>query len=68
MICPGYVNTEMIRTLPPEKYNAISSKIPMGRMAEIDDMVQPTLFLASSASDFMTGTYLLVDGGQGAIH
>lgn len=68
MIAPGYVNTEMIKTLPPEKYNAIPSKIPMRRMAEIDDMVQPTLFLASSASDFVTGTYLLVDGGQGAIH
>lgn len=68
MIAPGYVNTELIKTLPPEKYNAIPDKIPMHRIAEIDDMVQPTLFFASSASDFITGTYLLVDGGQGAIH
>lgn len=67
-LCPGYVNTEMIKTLPPEKYNAIPTKIPMGRIAEMEDMVQPCLFLASSASDFVTGETLLVDGGQGAIH
>jgi len=37
--------------------------IPMGRIAEIDDIVQPILFFASSGSDFITGQTLMVDGG-----
>ena len=37
--------------------------VPMGRMADIEDLVGPVVFLASAASDFVTGTVLYVDGG-----
>jgi gluconate 5-dehydrogenase len=47
----------------PEKYNAFVSKIPMGRWGELHEIAAPTLFLASDASSFVTGTALFVDGG-----
>lgn len=43
-----------------EKY---SSRVPMGRMAEAEEMVDPLLFLASQSSSYITGQVLAVDGG-----
>jgi NAD(P)-dependent dehydrogenase (short-subunit alcohol dehydrogenase family) len=45
------------------RYERMLLNVPMGRMAEIEDLVGPTVFLASAASDFITGTVLYVDGG-----
>ncbi len=45
----------------------VTSTIPMGRIAEIDDVVKPTLFLASDGSSFITGQTLVVDGGATAV-
>jgi NAD(P)-dependent dehydrogenase (short-subunit alcohol dehydrogenase family) len=38
-------------------------RIPLGRIAEPEDVVGPTLFFCSAASDFVTGQILYVDGG-----
>ncbi len=46
------------------RYERVLLNVPMGRMADIADLVGPTVFLASSASDFITGTILYVDGGM----
>ena len=64
-ICPGPFGTEMNRPLlnDREKYNAFVSKIPMGRWGELHEIAGPTLFLASDASAFVTGSALFVDGG-----
>ena len=45
------------------RYERMLLNVPMGRMADIEDLVGPTVFLASAASDFITGTVLYVDGG-----
>jgi len=45
------------------RYERMLLNVPMGRMAHIEDLVGPSVFLASAASDFITGTVLYVDGG-----
>ena len=45
------------------RYERMLLNVPMARMADIEDLVGPSVFLASAASDFITGTVLYVDGG-----
>jgi len=46
------------------RYERMLQNVPMGRLATVEDLVGPAVFLASSASDFITGTILYVDGGM----
>jgi gluconate 5-dehydrogenase len=47
----------------PEIHRALLERIPLGRIAEVDDVVGPTLFFLSDAAAFVTGQILYVDGG-----
>lgn len=47
----------------PDRSQAILSRIPAGRWGEPDDFKGPVVFLASKASDYMSGQIMLVDGG-----
>lgn len=58
-LCPGIFQTE---TRPRDPAAAIAYT-PMGRLGQPDEIKGATLFLASSASDFVTGTSLVIDGG-----
>ncbi|MFZ5753642.1 MAG: SDR family NAD(P)-dependent oxidoreductase [Bacillota bacterium] len=64
-LCPGYVKTSMNeKELSQEKiYNHIIGKIPVRRIGEVGDMTGAAVFLASEASDYMTGQTLVIDGG-----
>jgi NAD(P)-dependent dehydrogenase (short-subunit alcohol dehydrogenase family) len=63
-ISPGYTLTPMnLRPEVAEQRKIFESETPMGRMATVDEMVGPTIFLASRAASFVTGVDLLVDGG-----
>ena len=64
-IAPGYVRTDNTQALQdnPERSEAILGRIPAGRWGEPDDFKGPTVFLASAASDYVSGTVLTVDGG-----
>jgi NAD(P)-dependent dehydrogenase (short-subunit alcohol dehydrogenase family) len=47
----------------PQQHAAIVSRIPMGRVGQVSDLFGAAIFLASAASDFVTGHILYVDGG-----
>ena len=64
-IAPGYVatdNTEALRN-DPARRKAILERIPQGRWGSPEDFAGPVVFLASSASDYVNGEILVVDGG-----
>ena len=63
-IAPGYVDTEMVRAVPPEVLQKIVARIPMGRLGFADDIARGVLFLTGDESDFMTGSTLSINGGQ----
>jgi gluconate 5-dehydrogenase len=64
-IAPTFVETDLTRSvLADERFAAaLRQSIPMGRWAEVDDLVGPVLFFASKASGFVTGQVLYIDGG-----
>lgn len=64
-IAPGYVETPLAAALQqdPERYDAITARIPAGRWASPDDIGGAAVFLASAASDYVHGHVLVVDGG-----
>jgi NAD(P)-dependent dehydrogenase (short-subunit alcohol dehydrogenase family) len=64
-IAPGLAKTEFSRAswTDPEFTKQYNASVPLGRMAETADFVGAALFLASSASSYVTGHTILVDGG-----
>jgi gluconate 5-dehydrogenase len=62
---PGYILTEMNRPLiEDQKFNAwVCGRTPAGRWADPSELVGTAVFLASRASDFVTGQIIYVDGG-----
>lgn len=64
-IAPGYIATEMNTALMEDKERAASilARIPAGRWGRPEDFQGPVVFLASSASSYVSGEILTVDGG-----
>jgi len=64
-IAPTVVETELTKELlaDVEYAKTMKARIPMGRWAMTDDIVGPTIFFASDASNFVTGQILYIDGG-----
>ncbi len=63
-IAPGYVDTEMVRAVPPDVLTKIVARIPMGRLGTADDIARGVVFLTSDSGDFITGSTLSINGGQ----
>lgn len=64
-IAPGYISTDMNEALiaDPTRSRQILERIPAGRWGNSEDFKGPAIFLASKASNYVTGDILLVDGG-----
>jgi len=64
-LCPGFYRTRLAGGAydDPDFVAAITAFTPMGRVAEAEEIRGPALFLASPASDYMTGQMLVMDGG-----
>lgn len=62
-ILPGAVVTGLWRDIPPVERERVARACPLRRNGRPEDIAQAALFLASEMSAFMTGTYLVVDGG-----
>ncbi len=62
-ICPGYMDTEMCANMTQARKDECTVRIPAGRWGTPEDLKGPVLFLASSASDYLNGTTIPVDGG-----
>lgn len=65
VICPGYINTEMVQAVPKDVLEkVILPQIPVGRLGEPDDIARAVMFLAADEAGFITGSTLSVNGGQ----
>jgi NAD(P)-dependent dehydrogenase (short-subunit alcohol dehydrogenase family) len=64
-LCPGPVNTPLLQSLlaDPARRARRMVHLPMGRLAEADEIAAAALYLASDESSYVTGTTFLVDGG-----
>jgi NAD(P)-dependent dehydrogenase (short-subunit alcohol dehydrogenase family) len=67
-LCPTFVRTPLAEAslADPERRAWILSKVKLGRIGTVEDLMGPVVFLASDASALVTGTHLLVDGGWSA--
>lgn len=64
-ICPGYINTDMMSTIPEKVMNdAILPQIPVGRLGEPEEIARCVVFLASDDAGFITGSTISANGGQ----
>src|SRR5271166_824640 len=64
-ICPGYINTEMVKAMPQEVLEKnILPYIPLGRLGEPEEIARCVVFLAADEAGLITGSTLSANGGQ----
>lgn len=65
VVAPTFVRTEQVAAMlnDPQFYASLTARIPLGRVAEPEEVMHAVLFMASRASDFITGQVLYLDGG-----
>jgi len=64
-ICPGYIGTEMVRSIDPEVLaKRIVPQSPVGRLGEPEEIARAVLFLVADNAGFITGSTLSANGGQ----
>ena len=62
-IGPGYIETPLLQAAPAEVLGGLAAKHPLGRLGQPEEIANVTTFLLSDKASFMTGSYVLVDGG-----
>jgi 3-oxoacyl-[acyl-carrier protein] reductase len=64
-VAPGFIETDMTNELTPDQKEAMFKLIPLGRVGTADEIASAVVYLASSASSYVTGQVIIVDGGMG---
>jgi 3-oxoacyl-[acyl-carrier protein] reductase len=62
-VAPGFIDTDMTRSLPESQRQALLQQIPIGRFGTPEDVTACVLFLASDAAQYITGEVISVSGG-----
>ena len=63
-VAPGFIDTDMTRTLNDEQRTALTAQVPMARLGSVDDIAAAVLFLCSPGASYITGETLHVNGGM----
>ncbi|MSS85075.1 SDR family oxidoreductase [Actinomycetaceae bacterium WB03_NA08] len=64
---PGYIETPLLANLPREAYDALASKHLLGKLGKAEEVAHLVTYLLSDYSSFITGAYIVIDGGYTAI-
>lgn len=64
IVAPGYINTDMMATIPEKVMDSIVGAIPVGRLGEASEIARAVVFLASDDAGFITGSTISANGGQ----
>ena len=63
-VAPGFIDTDMTRTLNEEQRTALTAQVPMARLGSVDDIAAAVLFLCGPGASYITGETLHVNGGM----
>ena len=62
-VCPGFVATSILPTIPEKVIKALEEKVPMGRLGQPEDIANTFAFLASDDASYINGAVIEVSGG-----
>jgi 3-oxoacyl-[acyl-carrier protein] reductase len=65
-VCPGFIDTELLKDLPEEQIKEYKSQVPMKRFGKVEEVSHAVLFFASKESSYITGATLDIAGGLNA--
>jgi acetoacetyl-CoA reductase/3-oxoacyl-[acyl-carrier protein] reductase len=63
-VAPGYIETEMLETVPEKVLDRIKAQVPLGRLGRPEEVARVVHFLCADASSYITGQIFAVNGGQ----
>jgi 3-oxoacyl-[acyl-carrier protein] reductase len=63
-VAPGFIDTDMTQALPQAQRDALTGRIPLGRLGSPEDVANAVLFLAGPRAGYITGATLHVNGGM----
>ena len=64
VVCPGYIDTEMVRAVPEKVLESIIATIPVGRLGKAEEIASMCGYLASDEAAFINGATMTVNGSQ----
>jgi 3-oxoacyl-[acyl-carrier protein] reductase len=65
-VCPGFIETELLKDLPEEQVKEYKSQVPMKRFGKVEEVAHAVLFFSSKEASYITGATLDIAGGLNA--